>query len=66
MSDRGDFFFCTKHHRVERRGDSCPGRDLLGPYATEDEASRALEKVEALRPDPVAPAIRLAGDRCQG
>jgi hypothetical protein len=46
MSERGDFFFCTNHHRVERRGDSCPGRDLLGPYATEAEASRALEKVE--------------------
>ena len=46
MSDDGDFWFCLRHHRVEPRGDSCPWKDLLGPYATEAEASRALDKVE--------------------
>jgi hypothetical protein len=46
MSDDGDFFFCTRHQRVEPRGDSCSARDLLGPYRTEADASRALEKVQ--------------------
>ena len=30
--------------RPERNGD-CPGKDRLGPYATEEEAARALETV---------------------
>ncbi len=46
MSDDGEYWFCLKHHRVERRGDGCPAKDRLGPYPTETEAARALEKVE--------------------
>ena len=40
-----DFWYCVKHHRVEP-ADGCPPIDRLGPYATEEEASRALEKAE--------------------
>ena len=39
------YWFCVKHHRVERE-DGCKIIDRLGPYATEAEAARALEKVE--------------------
>lgn len=38
------WWFCLKHLRVEPEA-GCPGRDRLGPYPTEDEASRALETV---------------------
>ncbi|MGA8211759.1 MAG: hypothetical protein WB441_04645 [Nocardioidaceae bacterium] len=42
--DEGQFWFCLKHHRVE--GDEgCRSADRLGPYATEQEAANALEKV---------------------
>jgi hypothetical protein len=40
-----DFWYCLKHHRVEREN-LCNYADRLGPYATEAEASRALEKVK--------------------
>jgi hypothetical protein len=44
MSD-GHYWFCLKHHTVE--GDEgCRNADRLGPYATADEASHALEKVQ--------------------
>jgi len=39
------YFFCLKHHTVEGE-DGCRASDRLGPYATEAEAARALEKVE--------------------
>ena len=49
------FWFCLKHHHVE--GDEgCPSKDRLGPYETEEEASRALEtaaaRTEAWDEDP--------------
>ena len=37
------FWYCLNHHRVEGQ-DGCAYKDRLGPYATEEEASRALEK----------------------
>lgn len=38
------WYFCLKHHAVEPpRG--CPGADRLGPYASREEAERALEIV---------------------
>ncbi len=43
MSDGGEFWFCLTHHRVEGV-EGCPNKDRLGPYATEAEASQALEK----------------------
>ena len=39
-----DYWFCVKHHAVEG-ADGCPPIDRLGPYATEAEAEKALEKV---------------------
>jgi hypothetical protein len=40
------YWFCVKHRRVETPPDMCPAIDRLGPYATSEEASRALEKAE--------------------
>jgi hypothetical protein len=39
-----DYWYCVKHHAVEG-ADGCPPIDRLGPYATEAEAEKALEKV---------------------
>ena len=44
MSDDPQWWYCLRHNRPERNGD-CPGKDRLGPYATEEEAARALETV---------------------
>jgi hypothetical protein len=40
----GPWYFCLKHNTVEDR-DGCPLRDRLGPYATREEAARAVESV---------------------
>lgn len=45
MSDDEQYWFCLTHHTVEGR-DGCASKDRLGPYPTEAEAARALEKVE--------------------
>ena len=39
------WYFCLRHHRPEQ-GHVCPGRFLLGPFDTKEEASHALEKVQ--------------------
>lgn len=39
------FWYCLNHHAVEGE-DGCVAKDRLGPYDTEAEAARALEKVE--------------------
>jgi hypothetical protein len=39
------YWFCLNHHRVEGE-EGCRNQDRLGPYATEAEAARALERVE--------------------
>ena len=41
-----EYWFCLVHHEVEERGSGCPAKDRLGPYASREEASRALEKVQ--------------------
>lgn len=41
-----DYWYCTKHHRVETGDDACAVKDLLGPYPSQEEASRALERVK--------------------
>ena len=38
------WFFCLKHHTVEPES-GCKAADRLGPYDSQAEASRALEKV---------------------
>ncbi len=40
-----EYWFCLKHHTVEG-ADGCKSADRLGPYPSQAEASRALEKVE--------------------
>jgi hypothetical protein len=40
------WWFCTRHMTVEPADTSCPGKDLLGPYKTRDEAAHALDKVK--------------------
>lgn len=42
-----EYWFCTKHHTVESGDDMCPAIDRLGPFATQEEASRALETAQA-------------------
>lgn len=50
-----EYWFCLKHHTVEP-GAGCRANDRLGPYSSEAEAARALEKVaernEAWENDP--------------
>ncbi len=38
------YYYCLKHRSVEGE-DGCRAKDRLGPYETEAEASRALDKV---------------------
>jgi hypothetical protein len=49
------YWYCLNHHAVEG-ADGCAYKDRLGPYDTEEEAARALEKVkernEAWENDP--------------
>jgi hypothetical protein len=46
-SDEQDqWWFCTRHMRVEPADTTCLPKDLLGPYATEQEAAHALDKVK--------------------
>lgn len=50
MSDEQEYWFCLKHHTVESR-EGCRNQDRLGPYSSEAEASRALDKVEERNED---------------
>lgn len=57
MSDDNDkqWWFCLKHQSVEH-GDACANAERLGPYATREEAERALttaaERTDAWDHDP--------------
>jgi hypothetical protein len=44
-TDSAQWWYCLKHNRVEGADTACAGKDLLGPYATREEAARALERV---------------------
>jgi hypothetical protein len=44
MDESPHWWFCIRHHTVEP-DDGCPAKDRLGPYATQDEAAHALDKV---------------------
>ncbi|MEJ7742035.1 MAG: hypothetical protein WKF73_05480 [Nocardioidaceae bacterium] len=39
------YYYCLDHKSVESEA-GCKSADRLGPYASRDEASQALEKVE--------------------
>jgi hypothetical protein len=46
-AEQQQWWFCTKHMRAESAATTtCAGKDLLGPYATKEEASHALDKVK--------------------
>jgi hypothetical protein len=48
MTNSGEqeqWWFNTKTMQVEPPGTGTPGKDLLGPYPSREEAERALEKV---------------------
>lgn len=51
----GEWFYCLKHRRVEE-GPECPAKDRLGPYASREEAARAIDiardREQAWRSDP--------------
>ncbi|HET9517384.1 MAG TPA: hypothetical protein VFO77_06635 [Actinoplanes sp.] len=49
MSDSGPgggYFWCLRHGCVEAGEGVCPAQHRLGPYASADDAQRALETVE--------------------
>jgi hypothetical protein len=54
MTD-GDWYFCLTHLRIEH-GAACANAERLGPYATREDAERALqtaaERNEAWDNDP--------------
>ena len=45
MSEEPQYWYCLNHHKVEG-AEGCSYSDRLGPYPSEEEASRALEKVK--------------------
>lgn len=51
----GQWYYCLRHRTVEE-GMQCPATDRLGPYATRQDAERALataqERDEEWRNDP--------------
>ncbi|HSK95685.1 MAG TPA: hypothetical protein VK891_03630 [Euzebyales bacterium] len=38
------FYWCTRHNRVEREGEACPEKFRLGPYPSEEEARNWQER----------------------
>jgi hypothetical protein len=44
MDEDQSWWYCLKHATVEH-GPGCPGKDRLGPFASREEAARALEIV---------------------
>ena len=44
MAD-GQWWYCITHKKAEADDVPCKAVDRLGPYATREEAERALEKV---------------------
>ncbi len=47
MSDGERFYWCQRHGRVERAGETCPERDLLGPYPSAEAARNWRQQHEA-------------------
>ncbi|CDR10824.1 hypothetical protein GCM10022420_071890 [Streptomyces iranensis] len=51
----GEWYYCIKHQKVEE-GPECRAADRLGPYASPEEAARAMETArernEEWRNDP--------------
>jgi hypothetical protein len=66
MSNSGSvtrYYWCLRHNRVETSGNVCAERYRLGPYDTEAEAQRALEKVAERNAEWDAEDARWSGER---
>ncbi|WP_034269120.1 hypothetical protein [Actinospica robiniae] len=44
IDEEAQWYYCLKHHKVEGRV-GCRAKDRIGPFATQEEAEHALEKV---------------------
>jgi hypothetical protein len=58
----GGYFWCLRDNRVETGDDMCPAQYRLGPYATADDATRALETVEKRNAEWDAEDARWTGE----
>jgi hypothetical protein len=47
VTDNDQYYWCTTHDRVEVAGDTCPERDVLGPYPSADAARNWKERRDA-------------------
>lgn len=65
MSDSGSgrqYFWCTRHHRVEPGAEMCAARYVLGPYASTTDAEQALQRVRQRNETWDAEDARWAGE----
>lgn len=56
------YFWCLRHHRIETGVDKCSAIELLGPYASLEEAESALERVRQRNQEWDAEDARWAGE----
>ncbi len=64
MSDSvGRFYWCIRHNRVESDANLCPAKHRIGPFASEEDASHALEKVQERNESWEAEDKRWTGER---
>lgn len=45
IDEAPQWYYCLKHHKVEGEV-GCRAKDRIGPFATQEEAEHALEKVQ--------------------
>jgi hypothetical protein len=50
MDEDQSWWYCLTHRTVEH-GPGCPNKERLGPYATQEEAARALDTVRRRNED---------------
>ncbi|MCG5439208.1 hypothetical protein [Micromonospora foliorum] len=65
MSDSGrggQFYWCTRHHRVETDANVCPAKHVLGPYDSAADAENALQRVQERNEAWDAEDARWAGE----
>jgi hypothetical protein len=65
MSDSGqgvEYFWCTRHHRVETDANVCSAVHVLGPYASSADAQNALQRVQERNAAWDAEDARWAGE----
>lgn len=57
------YYWCLRHNRVETDANACAARHRLGPYGSEEEAERALERVAERNAEWDAEDARWAGEQ---